>query len=184
MIAERFNSRFVPTKITPGAVLRAAQHAEAVLASDGAGGFCWPDFAVSFDAIFTIARVLEMLANASKRGVDIKLMIAGKHNDTWWARQNSVRLYGALITAGVEIHTIGFRQAQFIGGGGNNGVEYYSSSESSDHAVSWVLRQVPPLRTASRPMASFDASGWAGRAASRPRSTRAEVRVSESMSTA
>src|SRR5437773_2320405 len=62
MIAERFNSRFVPTKITPGAVLRAAQHAEAVLASDGGGGFCWPDFAVSFDAIFTIARVLEMLA--------------------------------------------------------------------------------------------------------------------------
>ena len=62
MIAERFKSRFVPTKITPGAVLRAAQHAEAVLASDGGGGFCWPDFAVSFDAIFTVARVLELLA--------------------------------------------------------------------------------------------------------------------------
>src|SRR5690348_14964749 len=62
MIAERFNSRFVPTKITPGAVLRAAQHAEAVLASDGAGGYCWPDFADSFDAIFTVARLLELLA--------------------------------------------------------------------------------------------------------------------------
>src|SRR4029077_4876040 len=59
MIAERLGSRFVPTKITPGAVLRAAQHAEAVLASDGAGGYCWPDFAISFDAIFTVARVLE-----------------------------------------------------------------------------------------------------------------------------
>jgi mannose-1-phosphate guanylyltransferase / phosphomannomutase len=44
------------------AVLRAAQHADAVLASDGGGGFCWPDFAISFDAIFTVARVLEMLA--------------------------------------------------------------------------------------------------------------------------
>src|SRR3989441_44870 len=62
MIAERFNSRFVPTKITPGAVLRAAQHAEAVLASDGGGGVCWPGFAISVDAIFTVARVLEMLA--------------------------------------------------------------------------------------------------------------------------
>ena len=62
MIADQYNSRFVPTKLTPGAVLRAAQHAEAVLASDGGGGFCWPDFAISFDAIFTIARVLEMLA--------------------------------------------------------------------------------------------------------------------------
>ncbi|TMF36772.1 MAG: nucleotidyl transferase [Chloroflexi bacterium] len=63
MIADQLGSRFVPTKITPGAVLRAAQHAEAVLASDGGGGYCWPDFAVSFDAIFTIARVLEMLAH-------------------------------------------------------------------------------------------------------------------------
>jgi mannose-1-phosphate guanylyltransferase/phosphomannomutase len=62
MIAERLSSRFVPTKITPGAVLRAAQHAEAVLASDGGGGYCWPDFAISFDAIFTVARVLELLA--------------------------------------------------------------------------------------------------------------------------
>ena len=64
MIADRFNSRFVPTKITPGAVLRAAQHAEAVLASDGAGGYCWPDFALSFDAIFTVARLLELLAQS------------------------------------------------------------------------------------------------------------------------
>jgi mannose-1-phosphate guanylyltransferase/phosphomannomutase len=64
MIADQLGSRFVPTKITPGAVLRAAQHAEAVLASDGGGGYCWPDFAVSFDAIFTVARVLELLAKS------------------------------------------------------------------------------------------------------------------------
>jgi len=62
MIAEQMRSRFVPTKITPGAVLRAAQHADTVLASDGAGGYCWPDFAVSFDAIFTTVRLLELLA--------------------------------------------------------------------------------------------------------------------------
>jgi mannose-1-phosphate guanylyltransferase/phosphomannomutase len=64
MIAEQHGSRFVPTKITPGAVLRAAQHADAVLASDGSGGYCWPDFAVSFDAIFSVARVLELLAKS------------------------------------------------------------------------------------------------------------------------
>src|SRR6266853_2061782 len=62
MIADQMNSRFVPTKITPGAVLRSAQHADTALASDGAGGFCWPDFAISFDAVFTTARVLELLA--------------------------------------------------------------------------------------------------------------------------
>jgi mannose-1-phosphate guanylyltransferase/phosphomannomutase len=64
MIAEKMNSRFVPTKITPGAVLRAAQHADTVVASDGAGGYCWPDFAVSFDAIFTTVRLLELLAHS------------------------------------------------------------------------------------------------------------------------
>jgi mannose-1-phosphate guanylyltransferase/phosphomannomutase len=63
MIADKMNGRFVPTKITPGAVLRAAQHADTVVASDGAGGYCWPDFAVSFDAIFTTVRLLELLAH-------------------------------------------------------------------------------------------------------------------------
>src|SRR5258707_2515019 len=64
MIADEMNSRFVPTKITPGAVLRAAQHADTVLASDGAGGYCWPDFAIAFDAIFTTVRVIELLAQS------------------------------------------------------------------------------------------------------------------------
>ena len=31
-------------------------------------------------------------------------MVAGSHCDTWWARQNSVRLYGRLIEAGVELY--------------------------------------------------------------------------------
>ena len=50
------------------------------------------------------ARVIDMLAQACRRGVDVKLMLAGRHNDTWWARQNSVRLYGKLLEAGVEIY--------------------------------------------------------------------------------
>jgi cardiolipin synthase len=50
------------------------------------------------------SRVIEMLARACRRGVTVKLMVAGKHNDTWWARQNSVRIYGALLEAGVEIY--------------------------------------------------------------------------------
>src|SRR6195256_604699 len=61
MIAEQLHSRFVPTKITPGAVLRAAQHADTVVASDGGGGYCWPGFAVSLDAIFTTGRLLQPL---------------------------------------------------------------------------------------------------------------------------
>jgi mannose-1-phosphate guanylyltransferase/phosphomannomutase len=64
MIADQLGSRFVPTKITPVAVLRSAQHAEAVLASDGSGGYCWPDYALSFDAVITAVRTLELLAKA------------------------------------------------------------------------------------------------------------------------
>lgn len=50
------------------------------------------------------SRAIDMLARACRRGVVVKLMLAGKHNDTWWARQNSVRLYGNLLEAGVEIY--------------------------------------------------------------------------------
>jgi cardiolipin synthase len=48
-------------------------------------------------------RTIEMLHDAVRRGVEVKVMVAGPHNDTWWARQNSVRLYGKLLEAGVQI---------------------------------------------------------------------------------
>jgi cardiolipin synthase len=48
--------------------------------------------------------VIRILGEACKRGVEVKLMVAGRHNDVWWARQNSVRLYGKLLNAGVEIY--------------------------------------------------------------------------------
>lgn len=50
------------------------------------------------------ARVIEMFASACRRGVTVKLMLAGERNDTWWARQNCLRLYGKLLDAGVEIY--------------------------------------------------------------------------------
>ncbi|HTS47847.1 MAG TPA: phospholipase D-like domain-containing protein [Bryobacteraceae bacterium] len=50
------------------------------------------------------ARLIDMLGRACQRGVSVKLMVAGRHNDTWWARQNSLRLYGKLLEAGVEIY--------------------------------------------------------------------------------
>jgi len=64
LISEELGGRFAPTKTTPGAVLRAAQHGDTVLASDAAGGYCWPDFQVAFDAVFTVARTLELLATS------------------------------------------------------------------------------------------------------------------------
>ena len=49
-------------------------------------------------------QAIDILVKAKQRGVDVKLMLAGEHNDNWIARGNSVRLYGRLLAAGVEIH--------------------------------------------------------------------------------
>jgi cardiolipin synthase len=46
---------------------------------------------------------IDTLVEARKRGVDVRVMVSGIHNDNWLARQNSVRLYGPLLRAGIEI---------------------------------------------------------------------------------
>jgi cardiolipin synthase A/B len=43
------------------------------------------------------------LRDAKRRGVDVQIMLSGRHNDAWLARQNSVRLYGALLREGIVI---------------------------------------------------------------------------------
>jgi cardiolipin synthase len=47
---------------------------------------------------------LEILTDAKRRGVDVKIMVAGIRNDSKLARYNSVRLYGRLLEAGIEIY--------------------------------------------------------------------------------
>jgi cardiolipin synthase A/B len=47
---------------------------------------------------------IDLFRDAVKRGVRVRVMVAGVSNDTLIARLNSVRLYGALLDAGVEIH--------------------------------------------------------------------------------
>jgi cardiolipin synthase A/B len=49
-------------------------------------------------------QAIEILVDAKRRGVDVKIMVAGVHNDNTLARANSVRLYGRLLEAGVEIY--------------------------------------------------------------------------------
>jgi cardiolipin synthase len=46
---------------------------------------------------------IDLFRDAVKRGVRVRVMVAGTRNDTWMARQNSLRLYGALLEAGVEL---------------------------------------------------------------------------------
>ncbi len=47
---------------------------------------------------------IDILIDAKKRGVDVKIMVSGIHNDMSLARHGSVHLYGRLLEAGVEIY--------------------------------------------------------------------------------
>jgi cardiolipin synthase len=46
---------------------------------------------------------LDTLIEAKQRGVDVRIMVSGVRNDNWLARHNSVRLFGRLLAAGIEI---------------------------------------------------------------------------------
>jgi cardiolipin synthase len=49
------------------------------------------------------AAAIEALVEARQRGVDVRIMVSGRHNDNWLARRNSIRLYGPLLRAGIVI---------------------------------------------------------------------------------
>jgi cardiolipin synthase len=46
---------------------------------------------------------IETLIEAQQRGVVVRIMVSGIRNDNWLARHNSVRLFGRLLAAGIEI---------------------------------------------------------------------------------
>jgi len=46
---------------------------------------------------------IDTLIEAKQRGVDVRIMVSGIRNDNWLARHNSVRLFGRLLHAGIEI---------------------------------------------------------------------------------
>ena len=46
---------------------------------------------------------IDLFRDAVKRGVRVRVMVAGSSNDTYVTRLNSVRLYGALLEAGVQV---------------------------------------------------------------------------------
>ena len=47
---------------------------------------------------------IDLFRDAAKRGVKVRVLVAGSSNDTLVTRFNSVRLYGALLDAGVELY--------------------------------------------------------------------------------
>ena len=49
------------------------------------------------------AAARDALIEAKRRGVDVRVMVAARYNDNWLAYHNSVRVYGRLLEAGIEI---------------------------------------------------------------------------------
>lgn len=47
---------------------------------------------------------VDALVEATARGVQVRVLVTGIHNDNWLARHNSVRLYGALLQGGVKLY--------------------------------------------------------------------------------
>jgi cardiolipin synthase len=46
---------------------------------------------------------IDLLREAKARGVDVRVTVSGRWNDSWLARHNSIRLFGPLITAGIAV---------------------------------------------------------------------------------
>lgn len=59
-LATSTGSTFVSTPSDPGTVLRSAAAADTTLASDGDGGFVWPNFMHAYDAMYTLVKMLEL----------------------------------------------------------------------------------------------------------------------------
>ncbi len=47
---------------------------------------------------------VDALVDARRRGVDVTIIVAGRCNDNWLARRNSVRLFGRLLKADIAIY--------------------------------------------------------------------------------
>jgi cardiolipin synthase len=47
---------------------------------------------------------LDALRGARQRGAVVKILVSGIRNDNWLARRNSVRLFGPLLEAGIEVY--------------------------------------------------------------------------------
>jgi cardiolipin synthase len=50
------------------------------------------------------SKAMDLLVEAERRGIAVKVMVASDNSDNWLARRNSVRLYGPLLKAGIDVY--------------------------------------------------------------------------------
>ena len=98
---------------------------------------------------------IDLLVAARGRGVNVRVMVAGIHNDNWMARHSSVQLYGPLLKAGIDIfeynHTMLHQKTMVVDGVwstvGTTNFDSRSFAHNEENNVC-VLRQ--RIRTGAR----------------------------------
>jgi len=61
-VVEKLGGTHISAKGDPAGLIRTALQCDAVLAADDDGGFCWPSHLGAFDGMFTLVKLLELLA--------------------------------------------------------------------------------------------------------------------------
>ncbi|MFQ5639581.1 MAG: sugar phosphate nucleotidyltransferase [bacterium] len=62
MLARKYRSDLVCTPESHGALIKAASSADVTFAVDSTGGYIFPDFHLAFDGMYSVVKILEMLA--------------------------------------------------------------------------------------------------------------------------
>ncbi|MBN1621249.1 MAG: mannose-1-phosphate guanyltransferase [Endomicrobiales bacterium] len=66
-LANNYNVKVKRTGLTPRQIIEGARDKDLVFVGDCFGGFIFPEFRLAFDAMYTIGKILEMLAKADTR---------------------------------------------------------------------------------------------------------------------
>ena len=70
-IATERGAEIVWTKIADASLMEVAANEDIVFAASPDGGFIWPDFLPAFDALVTLAKLLDLLAASQRRLSDV-----------------------------------------------------------------------------------------------------------------
>ncbi len=103
-LARRYNGRVIRTKANPTALMEAAQnHVNVVIGGSGETGFIFPKLHPGFDAMFSIAKVVEMLTLQQRSLAQVRAELPRVYHKSCTVRC-PWKMKGSLMRHLVEIH--------------------------------------------------------------------------------
>jgi len=94
-LATQRGAEVVWTKLADSSLMEVAANEDITFAASSDGGFIWPDFLPAFDALATLAKLLDLLAATGRRLSDVvrdlpSVHIAHESVPTPWERKGAV----------------------------------------------------------------------------------------------